>query len=84
MQKCTFFFPSSRLFCRTVNRSTMPASDTLRELIRRSDLPLRHIAKKAKVDRFALSRWYRGTQPSIKLDHAERVYKVLTGDDFLR
>lgn len=61
----------------------MPASDTLRDLIKRSGLPLRQIARKAKVDRFALARWYKGTQPSIKLDHAERVYRVLTGDSFL-
>jgi len=53
-------------------------------MIRRSGIPLRRIAEEANVDRFALARWYRGVQPSIKLDHAESIYKVLTGKSFLR
>jgi hypothetical protein len=60
------------------------ASDTLRAMIRRSGIPLRKIAEEAQVDRFALARWYRGVQPSIKLDHAESIYKVLTGKSFIR
>ena len=61
----------------------MKTSDTLRELIRRSELPITRIADSAKVDRHALARWVAGAQHSIKLDHAERVYRVLTGRGFL-
>lgn len=55
------------------------ASKTLKRLIRRSGRSAYDIAREAEVDRFALARWYRGAQPSIKLDDAERVYRVLTG-----
>jgi len=58
------------------------ASTYLRRLIRKSGVPLRQIARDARVDRTALSRWYRGEQNSIKLDHAEKVLITLTGKGF--
>lgn len=61
----------------------MKTSETLKGLIRRSDLPITRIADLAQVDRHALARWMAGEQQSIKLDHAERVYRVLTGRGFL-
>ena len=60
------------------------ASAHLKKVIRKSGIPLRQIAKEARIDRNALTRWYRGKQKSIKLDHAERVMMVLTGKGFTR
>ena len=58
------------------------ASNYLRQVISKSSLSLREIARRAKVDRTALARWYRKRQDSIKLDDADRVMKSLTGKGF--
>lgn len=54
-----------------------PLSDTLRDLIRMSGLPLKHIAAQSGVKYQPLQRWIKGVTEKYDVASADRVHRFL-------
>lgn len=55
-----------------------PLSDTLRDLIQRSGLPLKHIAAQSGVKYQPLQRWIKRVTEKYDVASADRVIRFLT------
>ena len=56
----------------------------LRKLIREKRIPLKELARAARMPYWKLYRWENGRTAVLDVNNAERLWKVLTGEAILK